>query len=593
MPIDASIISGLKPPAPIELQDPVTSYAKGLQLKTLMGQQQLQGLQIQQAQQGMDEDQAARTALKSAVGPNGEFDQGGYLKNLAGSGAVKQFQAERKAQLDAREKLANIDAKEAETLNKTLDGWKALIPQVQTRDDAIAWTRAQRKDPKIGPHMAQMGSEDQQIANIPNDPAGLEAWKLKQQNGMKAYQDSLNQNANRVETGRHNLATEGNAAVGRQQEAEKIGIERYKADPYGLGLGPAAGAPIPGAAPSGGLPAAPGGMPVNPSPPGRMQIPQNVQAQRDAERIAILEKEAQNFPNDQALAAELANAKSGRNYAGLSSGASTVSGVTPDGRVPQGAPQVANPRVDMTLTGDDFIKQLPPALASEVKAYAEGRRPFPSGMAGKSPAVQQMMQMVAAYDPTFDATDYNKRNKTATGFATGKQGDAVKAINQAINHAGSLNDTIDKLDNSNMIGANLALTPISNAFQRHVLNDPTQGEFKQNATALASELRKVFAGSGGGNLTELKQWEEGLPLNESKQQQKAYLKKGIELLNGGIEALNDQYRSGFGTNANILQNDSLIKPKAREILNRLTGGQGAAPNSDLHAKAQAIINGNR
>lgn len=229
------------------------------------------------------------------------------------------------------------------------------------------------------------------------------------------------------------------------------------------------------------------------------------------------------------------------------------------------------------LSGDEFLKSLPPQSASQIKALAEGRMAFPGAMALKTPYWQQMLGNVSQYDPDFDASNYNKRSQTAAAFSKGKQGDALRAINQATNHAVSLSGTIDKLDNSDATGANL-VTPAVNAIKRTILNDPTQGEFTQNATALASELRKVFSGSGGGNLTELQKWEESLPLNESKSQQKAYLSKGIDLLQGGIESLNGQYRAGMGPKADIMQNDSLIYPGTRAKLEQLRGGGTTAPN---------------
>jgi hypothetical protein len=233
------------------------------------------------------------------------------------------------------------------------------------------------------------------------------------------------------------------------------------------------------------------------------------------------------------------------------------------------------------LSGDELLKNLDPGTAGLVKAYAEGKMAFPGGAAMRSPRMMQLLSLVSAYDPTFDATDFNARNKTLAGFTAGKQGDAVRAVNQAIAHAGSLSDATDKLDNFNGV-----LTPLNapvNAVEQ-MFGDSRQGNFKQNAMALSSELRKVFAGSGGGSLSELQSWESGLPLNASHDQQKAYLAKGLELLQGAIGALNSQYQRGMGPKADIM---NIIDPKAQATLDRLVGGgASAAPTASAAPAAE-------
>jgi hypothetical protein len=240
------------------------------------------------------------------------------------------------------------------------------------------------------------------------------------------------------------------------------------------------------------------------------------------------------------------------------------------------ASQVTNPdlgAVNPMGSGAAALEGVDPGTAALVKAYAEGKMAFPTGAAMRSPRMMQLLNLVAQYDPSFDAADYQARNKTLSGFTAGKQGDAIRAVNQAVAHAGSLQESIDKLDNFNGIGTPLN-APVNTIEQ--MFGDTRQGAFKQNAVALASELRKVFAGSGGGSLSELQSWESGLPLNASKEQQTAYLRKGIELLNGAVGALNDQYQRGMGPRANVMD---IISPKAKETLAKLSGEALASPQS--------------
>jgi hypothetical protein len=215
-------------------------------------------------------------------------------------------------------------------------------------------------------------------------------------------------------------------------------------------------------------------------------------------------------------------------------------------------------------TGDEALRELPGPVASRVKAILDGRESFPS-TARNNPRSAQLLDLAAQVDPSFDAVNFNKRNQTATAFAKGKQGDAVRAANQAIAHAGSLYDSIEKLDNFS--GMATPLNYITNSVAG-VFGDERQGVFEQKAVAVASELRKVFAGSGGGSLAELKEWQGSFPVNGSQTAQKAYLMSGMELLHGAVDNLQTQYENGMGKTVGM---HSLITAKSQAILNKIQG----------------------
>lgn len=215
-------------------------------------------------------------------------------------------------------------------------------------------------------------------------------------------------------------------------------------------------------------------------------------------------------------------------------------------------------------TGDAALAELPSAVSSRVKAILDGRESFPS-TARNNPRNAQLLDLAAQVDPDFDAVNFNKRNQTATAFAKGKQGDAVRAANQAIAHAGSLYDSIEKLNNFNGMATplNYIVNPIQKAF-----GDDRQGVFQQKAVAVASELRKVFAGTSGGGMHELKEWQDSLPLNASETQQKAYLLSGIDLLHGAVDNLQNQYEQGMGK---VQGTKSLLSPTSLATLSRIQG----------------------
>lgn len=242
-----------------------------------------------------------------------------------------------------------------------------------------------------------------------------------------------------------------------------------------------------------------------------------------------------------------------------------------------------NDALSTGATGDELLASLPKGLSSQVKALAEGKMAFPSGKGLTSDKVQQLLQAVAQYDPSFDAADYNKRNRTATNFSAGKQGDAVKAVNQTLAHMAGLKKSIDDLNNFN--GMATPLNGVKNYLQENT-GDKRQGLFKLNVQAVSSELRKVFSGSGGGSLTELEEWKNSIPLNASHEQQAAYLQKGVELLHGGIDALENQYQAGMGTSRSI---KSLLSPKAQKTLNMFDGIAGDTPTQSSAPAAATVL----
>ena len=222
---------------------------------------------------------------------------------------------------------------------------------------------------------------------------------------------------------------------------------------------------------------------------------------------------------------------------------------------PQSQPQ-GKPSIDYnSITGDEFLNSIPPDLRSKVKLISEGKYPIGQRFAN-TPAGSELITLASQYDPSFDATDFNKRNRTATNFASGVEGRGVRAVNQTLYHMNKLNDSIENLNNFNGVGK--LLNPITNYVEEGVFGDVRQGKFKQDVQAVSSELRRVFAATGGGGLTELEKWEQSFPLNATKEQQKAYLKEATSLLGGAMQALNDQYTAGMGKDPTNLYNKKSI-----------------------------------
>lgn len=227
-------------------------------------------------------------------------------------------------------------------------------------------------------------------------------------------------------------------------------------------------------------------------------------------------------------------------------------------------------------TGEAYLKTLPPQAQTIVKAYAEGRAAFPAKM---SPQQQQILTAVGQYDPTFDVTDFNKRNRTAIDFSSGGQsGKAVAAINTSMAHIDTLDQAFDAMGN----GRFKDLNAIQTWYEDHT-GSKLPGNAIQARNAVSNELRKVFATTGGGGLEELKQWQDGFPLNGSPEQQKASVQEAIRLMDGRLSSLADSYSRGMGTNHS---GADLLSPEARASYQRLTGQQPEADKARPPTYAQ-------
>ena len=213
--------------------------------------------------------------------------------------------------------------------------------------------------------------------------------------------------------------------------------------------------------------------------------------------------------------------------------------------------------------GDDYLKNLDPSTASQVKALAEGRMQFPGGFALKSPYWQNMLRSVSQYDPGFDAVNYNARNATRKDFTSGKSAQAVSSFNTAIGHLGTLQQAGEALQNGDY--------PLINQgrnLYRDNTGDPRVKSFDVARQAVADELTRAFRLSGG-NLHDIEGWEKSINAASSPEQLKATIQQAVTLLSSRIGAVGDQYKRGMGTTAQPI---TLLTDHAKQTLATLPGG---------------------
>lgn len=211
-------------------------------------------------------------------------------------------------------------------------------------------------------------------------------------------------------------------------------------------------------------------------------------------------------------------------------------------------------------TGEDVLAKLPPAVASQVKALAEGRMQFPAGFALKAPYWQSMISLVSQYDPSFDAVNYNARSKTRADFTSGKSAQTINALNTVAQHLNVLSDAADKLNNSSFQTYNT----LANWMAKKT-GDPTVTNFETAKKAVTDELTRAWRGAGGSE-GDVKSWAQVLDASESPEQLHGAIAQMGNLLEGKLSALETQFKQGMGPKASDM---SVITPEARTVLSTL------------------------
>jgi len=179
--IDSSIYQGIKP---LQIESPTNNLANMLNLQGLQQSGQLNALKMQEAQRGVEQQNSLRSIL-SGVQPTDKPDaisqrlmQGGHLKEAS------------EYQKNNRENLKNeaATAKDmADVVTKRTEWYKNQLSNVKTPQDAAGWVQAQYKDQYLSPLFSSMGSAEDSIRSIPQDPTEFNGWIQKQALNMGKF----------------------------------------------------------------------------------------------------------------------------------------------------------------------------------------------------------------------------------------------------------------------------------------------------------------------------------------------------------------------------------------------------------------------
>lgn len=227
------------------------------------------------------------------------------------------------------------------------------------------------------------------------------------------------------------------------------------------------------------------------------------------------------------------------------------------------------------LTGQDLLNTLNPEDKANVQGIVAGK--LDPKMFSRSGKTAYYTGLAARVDPTFDAVNYGKRVKTVNDFATGPAATTVNQLKTALNHGNDLYDKIDGLDNLSgfplVTYANMAKNFLADKSGSKAVNDYNNilGKYVKESTSVYSKT--------GGSEEERKDAQSSLGDDKTADQLKSALSGSTNMMMGKLDALDDQYRQGTGTNLKY----QFLSPKQRGILVKM----GQADPTEVGVDASA------
>lgn len=237
----------------------------------------------------------------------------------------------------------------------------------------------------------------------------------------------------------------------------------------------------------------------------------------------------------------------------------------------QVAPVVINragivPPEHADLHGQDYIATLPAGIANTVKKIASYDVPLTT-LSTRTGEREAMLERVSQFDPTFSVPKYSVRMGVMQDFTKGKTADNLTALDQALNHMGTLDSLAMALKNNDI----QAVNKIKNAI-RVQLGDSSVTNYQTAQSAVGTELMRVFRQVNASE-SETKDWISKFPVNGSPEQIHNALMTGAKLLGGRVNALNRRWNNGMDVETGY---PKMMSAEAQSVLDRLGGNREGA-----------------
>lgn len=203
----------------------------------------------------------------------------------------------------------------------------------------------------------------------------------------------------------------------------------------------------------------------------------------------------------------------------------------------------------------------------------------------------QAITLTEQYDPSYDSKSYSTRAAMQKNVTSGPYSQVINSANTAIQHLALLAAAANKLPGwpggmtSEGVdlgaGRNISFfNSLANRFATAIGSNAVTN-FNTSASAVGSELAKIYKGTGTASESEIQNWQSGLSPNMSNEQIQGAIKTAIDLMAGKLSTLSSNYQSTMGKQGNF----SILTPQSIRTLEALgidpsTVDPTYDPNSD-------------
>jgi hypothetical protein len=195
MPVDASIIGGLRP---VQFENPTNALAKILQVQEAQQGQQMNRMKMDEYQRGITEQNALADLYKGAYSPDGKLDRNALVSGAASRGLGAKIPGLQKGFADQDKATAETEKAQLEKHLKTFEVTGQIMSGVR---DQATWELAKQQTAQL------LGADVAARLPAVYDPAAVQA-NMQQAMSVKDQMEQRHKALTFGETQRHNQATE-------------------------------------------------------------------------------------------------------------------------------------------------------------------------------------------------------------------------------------------------------------------------------------------------------------------------------------------------------------------------------------------------
>jgi hypothetical protein len=213
--------------------------------------------------------------------------------------------------------------------------------------------------------------------------------------------------------------------------------------------------------------------------------------------------------------------------------------------------------------GPMTLDQVPEAYRDQVKQVTEYRKALPP-QSQRNPINQAINFYVAKLDPTYDATQFPARNKTALAYSPGgAEGQALKAADTALSHLKTISEAGEALQNGDVQVVNR----IANSIGAQIGKSPAN-TYDTIVRMVAPEISKAVIGAAGGE-AERQSMQQGFASSLSQPQRNGAIGAAAGLLAKRVEKSARAYEQQMGKPLAWK-----LSPESQAVLDKFAAGSG-------------------